>query len=307
MNRLIVSLALGSVIAVGCTTEDDSLSTGTGVTVVSTTVTETSTTAPAGPETTTGEVEAATTSSPETTAPPPPETSGPETTVAPETTAAPATTLPPSSTLTDPTQTMWIAGTEEGDPEAVSDGTNCLPFYEAFGVGTLSYAACGPWNSSDGTYVWTVVKGVSGRFFAVVWQPIDTFDWIPKLRLLEPAAGTWDSVIIKAADIDSGPNEELVSGIRLSGSGGHLALDVIDINSGDPAVVAALPALESATAFTEDSLGVWIWLPNFEPGDPLCCPSSWSQFLLSRVGPSWIVSEGIAGAPIEAIPQPSDF
>ena len=145
MNRLIVSLALGSVIAVGCTTEDDSLSTGTGVTVVSTTVTETSTTAPAGPETTTGEVEATTTSSPETTAPPPPETSGPETTVAPDTTAAPATTLPPSSTLTDPTQTMWIAGSEEGDPEAVSDGTNCLPFYEAFGVGTLSYAACGPW------------------------------------------------------------------------------------------------------------------------------------------------------------------
>ena len=71
--------------------------------------------------------------------------------------------------------------------------------------------------------------------------------------------------------------------------------------------VAALPALESATAFTEDSLGVWIWLPNFAPGDPLCCPSSWSQFLLSRVGPSWIVSEGIAGAPIETIPQPSDF
>ncbi len=298
MRSLIVVLTVGVLLASGCTDESDSLSSGTEV--VSTAGTETTAPAPA----TDPVVPTDPPTSPALGTDAPASTPPPATTAAP----APATTLPTSVLDTDPAQTQWIAGTEEGDPEVIGDGVNCLPFYEEMSAGTLIDAACGPWSSSDGVYVWVVVRDdVSNRFFAIVWKEIAPNDWVPKLRLLEPAAGTWDSVTIVAADIDSGPNQELVSGVRYAGTGGYLDVDVIDIRSGDPAVVAALPGLESATVYAEASAGLHIWLPNFAPGDPLCCPSSWSEYILASAGGSWVASAGAVEVPIEAIPQPSQF
>lgn len=228
------------------------------------------------------------------------------------TTSAPPTTAPPTSTTTttppasatDPSLTAWIAGVEEGDPEVTGDGVNCLAFYEA--TGATSYSACGEWNAVGGRRVWTVTKGASDRFFAVVWQETASFQWVPRLRLLEPAAGTWATVVLKAADIDGGPNEELVSGIRVEGSGGYLDIDVIDAIGGNPSVVAHVPGADRGIAFTEENLGVWIYTAVFDAAEPNCCPSRYSQYLLSSDGGDWILSEGAPGVPTDMVPV-SDF
>ena len=236
------------------------------------------------------------------------------TTVAPTTSTTTITTIPATTTTTvppvlstpaGPAGTQWIAGVEEGDPEVASDGTNCLGFHEA--TGATTYSACGEWQAIGETYVWTVTKGVSNRFFAVVWKETTPFNWSPRLRMLEPAAGLWDSLTIKAADIDGGPNQELISGIRLNGTGGFLDLDVADNIGGNPVIVAHVEGIESGTAFTQASVGVRFWEANFAPADPLCCPTSWSEFLLSVVAGGWSVTPGVVEAPIEAIPSPSEF
>ena len=110
-----------------------------------------------------------------------------------------------------------------------------------------------------------------------------------------------------AADIDSGPNEELVSGIRLAGSGGFLILDVIDIRSGAPIAVATTPELDSAIAFPSASTGVFFHTPQRLEGEPLCCPTLWDQFLLASGPGGWSISEGWAGLPIETIAEPDAF
>ena len=166
--------------------------------------------------------------------------------------------------------------------------------------------ACGEWNAVGGRRVWTVTKGATDRFFAVVWQETAPFQWVPRLRLLEPAAGTWATVVLKAADIDGGPNEELVSGIRFEGSGRYLDIDVIDAIGGNPSVVAHVPGADRGIAFTEANLGVWIYTAVFDAAEPNCCPSRYSQYLLSSDAGDWILSEGAPGVPTDMVPA-SDF
>lgn len=278
--------------------------------------TSTTSTMPGGPTTTSTSttVSASTTSTttPDTTTSTTSTTAAPTTTDAPttsttvapttSTTAAPTTTTTPTppASATDPSASAWIAGVEEGDPEVTSDGVNCIGFYEA--MGATSYSACGEWNAVGGRRIWTVTKGASDRFFAVVWQETASFQWVPRLRLLEPDPFTWSSVTLRAADIDGGPNEELVSGIRYEGTGHYLDIDVIDAIGGDPAVVAHVPGADHGIAVTEDDLGVWIYTAVFDDADPLCCPSRYSQYLLASDGGDWILSEGAPGVPTDMVP-----
>ncbi len=223
--------------------------------------------------------------------------------------SAPTTTTtgaPALDVSNDPTRTRWIVGPQEGDPESVGPGTDCAQFFDAMGAGTLTVADCGDWNAVGGRRVWTVSKGSSGLFFGVIWQETDG-TWTPLLRLLEAAPGSWESLTIKTVDIDGGPNDELVSGARFAGTGGYLDIDVIDIRDDLPVIVASVPDLVSATAFTEEDTGVWMWVPNFAAGDPQCCPSSVSQFLLSSSSGIWDVSRGVQGVAMDEIPRPSEF
>lgn len=259
----------------------------------------------------------------ETTAPPP-STTMPTTTVpgtTPATTAPPATSVAPAATTTTTTTTtvapepapeptdvslsMWIAGVEEGDPEVTSDGVNCLGFYEA--MGATSYSACGEWNAAGGRRIWVVTKGATERFFAVVWQETGPFNWVPRLRVLEPEPGTWSAVTMIADDIDGGPNDELVAGIRFEGTGGYLDIDVIDIIGGNPKVVGHVDSLSKGIAYTEDKAGVRLWGAEFGPDDPGCCPSSYSQNLLASGVGGWILIEGDPVDSPEDIPFPSQF
>ncbi|MDW3213002.1 MAG: hypothetical protein R8G01_03330 [Ilumatobacteraceae bacterium] len=266
------------------------------------------------------------TTSEATTVPPPTTTIVPTTTAAPESTTTTATTTattttttttttaattvaPPATTTTttaapasatDPSASAWIEGVEEGDPEVTSDGVNCLGFYEA--MGATGYSACGEWNALGGRRIWTVTKGATDRFFAVVWQETGSSQWVPRLRLLEPSAGTWSSVVLRAADIDGGPNEELISGIRSEGTGGYLDIDVIDAIGGNPSVVAHVPGADRGIASTEANLGVWIYTAVSDPDEPNCCPSRYSQYLLASDGGDWILSEGAPGVPTDMVP-----
>lgn len=281
----------------------------TSTTFAGPTTTSTSTTTPAAttstaaPDTTTSTTPSSTTAATTTTDAPTtttaPTTTSTTTTTTTTATTTTTTTTPPTS-ATDPSASAWIAGVEEGDPEVTSDGVNCIGFYEA--MGATSYSACGEWNAVGGRRIWTVTKGASDRFFAVVWQETASFQWVPRLRLLEPDPFTWSSVTLKAADIDGGPNEELVSGIRYEGTGHYLDIDVIDAIGGNPAVVAHVPGADHGIAFTEDDLGVWIYTAVFDDADPLCCPSRYSQYLLTSDSGDWILSEGAPGVPTDMVP-----
>lgn len=310
-HRAAALLALGAVALTACARDSgpQSLPTAPSTSGAPSTSAPTATSATVAPTTT-----------PETVAPAPatsvPPTSAPVT--APATTAPPATTVAPTPTTTtttvapepapEPTDvslSMWIAGVEEGDPEVTSDGVNCLGFYEA--QGASSYSACGEWNAAGGRRIWAVTKGATDRFFAVVWQETAPFNWVPRLRVLEPAPGTWSAVTMISADIDGGPNEELVAGIRFEGTGGYLDIDVIDVIGGNPKVVGHVDGLSKGIAYTESKTGVRLWGAEFGPEDAGCCPSSYSHNLLKSGAGGWVLDEGPPVDSPEDIPFPSQF
>ena len=310
-RRVAVVGAVATVSLTACARESEpaalptvpSSSSTSTIVVASPTTTTTTTTAPL-PTTTTLAPETTTTTTTTTTSVAPPTTAVIPPTTTPATTAPATTTVVPPTSATDPSGSAWIAGVEEGDPEVTSDGVNCLGFYEAMGATT--YSACGEWNAVGGRRVWTVTKGAGDRFFAVVWQETVSFQWVPRLRLIEPEPATWSSVVLKAADIDGGPNEELVAGIRYEGTGKYLDIDVIDAIGGNPTVVAHVPGADRGIAFTEANLGVWIYTAVFDASEPNCCPSRYSQYLLASDSGAWVLSEGAPGVPTDMVPS-SDF
>lgn len=239
-----------------------------------------------------------------TAAPPAPATAPP----APPATAAPG--LVGDTAAADPAKSWWFVGTEEGDPEAMSDGVNCGGLYEAQALGSVSYTRCGPWESFAGSYMWTVVRGgVDDRFQAIVWQQTtDPFTWIPKMKLVEPAEDTasvpsgWASVQMAAVDVDSGPAEELMAGVKLDGTGGFLYFDVIDVRSGNPRPVATVHDLDRGHAAADVGVGVAFYTPINLVGEPNCCPTTWSQFLLTITVDGWGVVDGPTGVPSAAVP-----
>ena len=248
-RRLAGVITVGAMVIAGCSGDADDASpvvigdTAAAATTIATTPpTSAATTTTAESTNTTTAAPTATTMAPTTT------TVVPTTTVAPTTTTSPppppttTTTPPPPPTTTttvapdpplpqapaDPSLTLWV-GIEEGLGETSGDGVNCLPFFSEMGL--VSEQACGPWDSADGLHVWTVGKTVSNRWFAAVWRNTGGFNWQPALRLLEPDPLTWSDVTLIAHDVDAGPAEELVAGIRYDGTGGFLSIDVSDSSS----------------------------------------------------------------------------
>ncbi|MEQ1873325.1 MAG: hypothetical protein ABL953_06320 [Ilumatobacteraceae bacterium] len=215
------------------------------------------------------------------------------------TTAAPPTTVGgPEGGFGEPvpaphSPTAWVAGAEEGDPEVTATPGTCEPFYEAIAGGPYSVQRCGIWNAVGGQRMWTVTKGATGRFFAIIWQQSAPNNWVPRLRALEEAEGVWDNFIILTGNIDSGANDELVSGARLAGSGGYLDLAVVDIRSGNPRVMAVANGIESGTAVLRASVGVEYWTAIYADADPLCCPSSFQRStMFATGGGDWLIAPG---------------
>lgn len=307
-NRTAALLALAGLALVACSRESAPQTLSTAATTPATTASATSapTTAPVTTAPSTSEPVTPTTGAPPTSAAPASPTTAPVATPTTAPTQPPPTTSPsPAPVPTDVTASLWIAGVEEGDPEVTSDGVNCLGFYEA--TGATTYSACGEWNAVGGRRVWTVTKGAADRFFAVIWQEISPFDWVPRLRLLEPEPNIWSAVTLRATDIDGGPNEELVSGIRYVGTGDFLDVDVIDVIGANPQVVGHVDGIDKAVAYTEDNAGVRIWDAEFGPEDPGCCPSSYTSYLLESGVGGWVLTETTAGLTAADIPLPSQF
>ena len=256
---------------------------------------------------------ATTTIAPSATDAPPATPAAPATDASPPATDPAPVTDPPGpsgdTAAADPSKSWWFVGTEEGDPEATSDGANCLDLYESQGAGTLSYSRCGPWESFNGSYMWTVIKGASDRFQAVVWQQTaDPFTWVPKMKLVEPGDDSgsvpsgWSSVTIITADVDSGPAEELLAGVTLDGTGAFLFFDVIDIRSGNPQPIATVHDLDRGRALPDDSVGVAFYTPIVLAGEPNCCPTTWDQFLLTITSGGWAVVDVATSVPTAAVP-----
>ncbi len=228
----------------------------------------------------------------------------------PSATAAPAPPGPVGDVAAaDPSKSWWFVGSEEGDPEATSDGVNCQDLYESQGLGDLTFTKCGPWESFDGSYMWTVAKGATNRFQAIVWQQTaDPFTWIPKMKLIEPLAESgsvpsgWESVTMLVADVDSGPAQELLAGVELDGTGGYLFFDVIDVRSGDPQPVATVHDLDRGRALPDSGVGVAFYTPIAVAAEPNCCPTTWDQFLLTITAAGWGVVDVASGVLTDDVP-----
>ena len=222
------------------------------------------------------------------------------TTLPADTTTIDTTTIATTTTIAGegaqvPVETgpsAWVAGAQEGDPEVSAAAGDCAPFYDAIAGGPYTVQQCGIWNALGGQRMWTVTKGASGLFFAIVWQQSAPNNWVPLLRSLEALAGVWDSVTIVTGNIDSGANDELVSGIRVAGSGGYLSIDIVDIRSGNPRTMAVYNELAQGVAALLPSNGVELWEAQYGPTDPECCPSNYLRHHLTATGGNWFVSAG---------------
>lgn len=270
-SRFFVSLSLvaGIAGAAGCSS-DATKSTGTSTTLAG----DATTIVVDGATTTTGAAGATTVSTATTVAP--------TTTIAGEGPQVPAATGP----------SAWVAGAQEGDPEVTADAGVCEPFYEAIAGGPYTDQRCGTWNAIGGQRMWTITKGATGRFFAIVWQQSAPNNWVPMLRSLEELAGVWSDFTIVTGNIDSGSNDELVSGIRIAGSGGFLSVEVVDIRSGNPRSMAVYNEVAQGIAALLPSNGVELWEAQYGDADPECCPSNFLRHHLTATGGDWFVSAG---------------
>jgi len=225
-------------------------------------------------------------------------TIAPDTTT-PATTAVAPTTAHPEGGFGEPvpaeaTPSAWVAGAQEGDPEVSAEPGACAPFYDAIAGGVYTVQECGIWNAIGGQRMWTVTKGSSGRFFAIIWQQNALNTWVPVMRSLEAVAGVWDDFTIVTGNIDSGSNDELVSGIRIAGSGGYLSIDIVDIRSGNPRTMAVYNEIPQGIAVLAPSVGVQVFVPQYGDADPECCPSAYQRFTIYAAGGDWLVVPGPA-------------
>ena len=219
------------------------------------------------------------------------------TTLAVATTVAVTTTTIPGEgpqVAAETGPSAWIAGAQEGDPEAVTDPGVCEPLYDAIAGGPYSVQRCGLWNALGGQRMWTVTNGADGRFFAVVWQQSAPNNWVPMLRAREAVAGVWSDFTIVTGNIDTGPNDELDSGIRVAGSGGYLSIDIVDIRSGNPRSMAVYNEIAQGIAVLLPSNGVEMWEAQYADGEPECCPGTYLRHHLTATGGDWFVSAGPA-------------
>ncbi len=226
----------------------------------------------------------------------------------PAPTAAPTTTIlgegPQEPALSAPSP--WVAGAE-GDPEVTAEPGECEPFYEAIAGGPYTVQRCGIWNAQGGQRMWTITLGATGRHFAIIWQQSAPNTWVPMMRVLEAAAGVWSEFTIVTGNIDSGGNDELVSGIRVAGSGGYLSVAVIDIRSGNPRTMAVYNEIAQGIAVLLPGNGVEIWEAQYAGGEPECCPGSFLRHHLTATDGNWFVSAGPAVATGDPAIPSSEF
>lgn len=239
---------------------------------------------------------------------------------------APTSTTPPAPTTTAgggggggddgpagppaATSPSWFtAGAEEGDPEVSAAAGACAPFYDAIGAGSYSVQRCGVWNAVGGQRMWTLTKGASAnsRFFVIVWQQSAPNVWRPVLRAVEEAAGQWADATVRTGNIDSGANDELVVGFRTAGTGGYLDMEIVDIRSGSPRVVAVFPGAAKGAAVLVPGGGVDVWSAVYGTGEPVCCPSGFQQYQILPSPGGWIVVEGVGATTGDAVIPSSQF
>jgi len=229
-----------------------------------------------------------------------------------------ATTTTPTTTPTgaDPTTTVagvltearniptaWTAGAQEGDPEVFAALGSCEPFYEALAGGPYTQSRCGVWDASGGQRMWTVTRGVSGILIAIIWQPASPSSWVAVMRAQETDPGQWDDIAIVTGNTDSGPSDELVSGTRIAGASGKLAVVVIDVRSGTPRVVAVHPTGNHGVAVLRPGVGIEVWSAVEAEDIPKCCPTEFVQSFLRLVDTAWFVdTRGTVPADDPAIP-----
>ncbi len=223
------------------------------------------------------------------------------------------TTVPAAATTVAPATTISIPEGGFGEPTPADDGPSawdsgaakentviaalgdCEPFHERVRLGAPpGLQRCGVWNAIGGQRMWTVTELLSDQLVALVWQQSVSNTWVPMLAALEPGdPNTWSDISIITANIDSGPNDELVVGVRLAGTGDYLDLTVIDIRSDAPTVVAVYNGISNGTAVLREGEGVEFWNGVYADGDPGCCPSSFQRFTMfaTDLG-DWLVVAG---------------
>ena len=214
-------------------------------------------------------------------------------------TTAPATPTPIAPTTTTIAvistpaarqPTGWEPGPQ--DPQVIAELGVCEPFYEALAGGPYTIQRCGVWNAYGAPRMWTVTRGVTGFLFAFIWQPSGPNTWLPVLRMQEPTPGQWDDVTILTGNTDSGPNDELVSGVHIHGVSERLSVALIDVRSGTPRVLAVLPIGNHGVALLRTGVGIEMWSAVEAEGVPNCCPLNFVQSFLVAIDGDWFINSG---------------
>jgi len=215
---------------------------------------------------------------------------------APGTTVGATTTSHPEGGFGEPvpaaaSPSSWLFGAapELGAPTTVGV---CEPLYDAIADSPYTVQRCGIWNASGGQRMWTVTEGAAGLFLAVIWQENAPNTWTPMMRSIEPSVSAWDDIVIATGNIDSGSNDELVSGARIAGSGGYLSVEIVDIRSDNPRAVAVYNEIPQAIAVLAPSEGVQVFVAQYGGADPECCPGAYQRFTIYAADGDWLVVPG---------------
>jgi hypothetical protein len=133
-----------------------------------------------------------------------------------------------------------------------------------------------------GALVWVARTAPSAERSPVTVYAVDGGRAMPVLVVEPGAREDYGSAHVEAVDLDGRPGQELVIGLRNSGSGGLLQLEIV----GGGGEVLAHATLDRGRAELDGSV-LRTWAARYGPDDPNCCPSEFQQAVVSVSGGRW--------------------
>jgi hypothetical protein len=195
------------------------------------------------------------------------------TTSAPATSRAsgPTSTVPPSGGTVLTVDDSVLAPPADARPVRVDGGDPCAVLARG------PRSTCG----TAGAIAWVIAPGTTDVSPVRVYR-VDHDTATPTLAVQPGAREDYDAVRVAAADLDGEPGEELVIGLRNTGTGALLELEVV----GDDGAVLAHDTLDRGRA----ALGPGVlrtWTARYLADDPNCCPSSYEEAVVGLGGGRW--------------------
>jgi len=185
------------------------------------------------------------------------------------TTTGPTSTVPPTGGSLLTVDDSVLAAPADARPVKLAGGDPCSVLGRRHRCGTA------------GSITWvTDVGAAKGSPVTIYRVAHDTAT--PTLALEPGTRDDYGAIRIEAGDLDGRPGDELVVGLRNTGTGALLEVEIV----GDQGTVLAHVTLDRGRAELDHGV-LRTWSARYLPDDPNCCPSGYQEAVVGFGGSRW--------------------